>query len=169
LQIVSDFADFDNELEIYRAMVTESGRPLSLSLAQAKPGNSYRRILDFAATMSAEGFPIRTQVGARAVGLIMGLRCTLHPFLTNKVYRTLDALSHSDRLHALRNPETKADILSAHTTHAGRILDRFELMFELDEVPNYEPTADMSIAARAAQANRDPVEYVYDLLTHDDG
>lgn len=169
LQVVSDFADFDAEREMYRRMVTESGRPLSLSLAQARPGNSYRRVLDFASTMSSDGHPVRAQVAARAVGVIMGLRCTLNPFLTNRVFRTIADLGHDQRLRALRDPALRADILRAQLSSTGRLLDRFDLMFELDENPNYEPTIDTSMAARAAQQGQDAAEFVYDLLTSGDG
>jgi N-acyl-D-aspartate/D-glutamate deacylase len=169
LQVVSDFTDFEAERAMYRRMVTESGRPLSLSLAQSRPGNSYRRVLDFAAAMSSDGFPVRTQVAARAVGVIMGLRCTLHPFLTNRVYRGLADLPHVERLRELRNPTIKHAILAAQTPRQGRLIDRFENMFVLDAVPNYEPRPEESVAARAALQGANPEELAYDLLTGGDG
>ncbi len=169
LQVVSDFADFEAEREMYRRMVSESGRPLSLSLAQARPGPSYRRVLDFAAAMSSQGLPVRTQVAARAVGLILGLRCTLNPFVANRAFRALSDLPHVERVKKLQDPEFKAQVLAAQLPATGRIIERYDAMFELTDPPVYEPTAESSLAARAAREGVDVVEYTYDLLARGDG
>jgi N-acyl-D-aspartate/D-glutamate deacylase len=42
-------------------------------------------------------------------------------------------------------------------------------MYPLGDPPDYEPTAESSIAARAAREGRSPEEVVYDLLTEGDG
>ena len=42
-------------------------------------------------------------------------------------------------------------------------------IFPLGDPPEYEPTPDMSVAARAAAAGVDPLEYMYDLLLQRDG
>ncbi len=46
LQVISDFPEFDTEMETLFEMMRVSGRPLSVSLSQSSPGTGYRRVLD---------------------------------------------------------------------------------------------------------------------------
>lgn len=90
LQLVTDFPDIDVELDMLRRMVAESGRPLSVSLAQLPHDlGAHRRILDLLEGACNEGLPMRAQVAARSIGLILGLANTLNPFMTNPVYQRL--------------------------------------------------------------------------------
>src|SRR5207237_7017301 len=82
LQGVSDFTDVDAEFAIFRRMAEESGRPLSFSLVQVH-GDTWRRQLELLADANADGVMMRAQVAPRAVGLMLGLQCTLHPLLLN--------------------------------------------------------------------------------------
>src|SRR5512146_3299693 len=45
----------------------------------------------------------------------------------------------------------------------------FGLHYEMGEGFNYEPTAEETVAARAAAAGRDPADYAYDLLCANEG
>jgi N-acyl-D-aspartate/D-glutamate deacylase len=49
------------------------------------------------------------------------------------------------------------------------MMSDFDLMFELGEVPDYEPTLADSIAAKARAAGISPQEYAYDALLKRDG
>jgi N-acyl-D-aspartate/D-glutamate deacylase len=170
LQVVSDYLDTDAEFATFRRMVEESGRPLSLSLAQGpKGGRTYQDVLDFAADMSVAGTPVRAQVAARAIGVILGLRCTLHPFLTNRAYREIADLPHEQRVRMMGDPAVKQRILAVHTTKPDRMIDRFETMFVMGDPPDYEPDASTSVAAQAAREGRDPADLAYDLLLADGG
>ncbi|MGH9033655.1 MAG: N-acyl-D-amino-acid deacylase family protein, partial [Acidimicrobiia bacterium] len=101
LQVVSDFADVDAEFALCRRMAEESGRPLSFSLVQT-PGAGWRRLLARLSSANADGVSMTAQVAPRAVGLLLGLQCTLHPFLTNPVYREIAALPLAERVAAMR-------------------------------------------------------------------
>src|SRR5262245_42075560 len=68
LQVVSDFADVDEEFALFRRMAEESGRPLSFSLVQTR-GDAWRRQLDLLTDATAAGVEMRAQVAPRAVGL----------------------------------------------------------------------------------------------------
>ncbi|HUW02913.1 MAG TPA: amidohydrolase family protein [Acidimicrobiales bacterium] len=176
LQVVSDFIDFDAEFAMLRQMVAESGRPLSVSVAQSPVApDAYHRILDAIAEANADGLRITGQVATRAVGLIFGLECTLNPFLTNRVYRDLAGLSLDDRVREMRDPAVKAAVLAAHQDGlksgklGGNLLTLFDRMFVLTDPPDYEPDPSSSILGRAQAAGCDPAELAYDELIADDG
>ncbi len=176
LQVVSDFTDFDAEFAMLRRMVAESGRPLSVSVAQSPlaPG-AYRRILEAIAEANDDGLRISGQVASRAVGLVFGLECTLNPFLTNPVYRDLAALPLADRVAEMRDPMVKAAVLDAHRAReksgklGGNLITMFDRMFVLADPPDYEPDPAASVLERARTAGRDPADLVYDDLLADDG
>ena len=176
LQVVSDFVDADEEFSILREMVAASGRPLSVSLAQnpAAP-DDWRRLLDRLAEANAEGLPMTGQVAARGVGVLMGLQCTLKPFLTNPVFREIAALPVPEQARVMADPGFKARLLAVASDETvrnrigGRLIGRFELMFELGDPPDYEPDPSASIAARAAREGRAPEDLAYDVLCADEG
>ncbi|HET7719610.1 MAG TPA: amidohydrolase family protein, partial [Acidimicrobiales bacterium] len=93
LQVVSDHMNTDEEFATFRRMVAESGRPLSFSLVQSPfEPEGYRQVLDRIDAARADGLAITAQVGTRAVGLLFGLQCTLHPFLNNPVFAEIASL-----------------------------------------------------------------------------
>jgi hypothetical protein len=47
--------------------------------------------------------------------------------------------------------------------------NRFDLHFALGDPPDYEPSAEMSIAARARREGKRPEEIAYDALLENDG
>jgi N-acyl-D-aspartate/D-glutamate deacylase len=174
LQVVSDFADVDGEFALFRRMAEESGRPLSFSLVQTR-GDAWRHQLELLTDATTAGVEMRAQVAPRAVGLLLGLQCTLHPLLTNPVYREIADLPVDERVAVLAQPEFRARVLDAHASAGpgaalgGRLLHAFGRMFELGDPPDYEPDPATSIAARAARDGRDPLDLAYDLLLADGG
>ena len=173
LQGVSDFADIDAEFSIFRSMGEASGRPVSFSLVQVR-GDAYRRQLDLLTEANAAGIVMRGQVAPRPVGLMLGLECTLHPLLTNRVYREISQLPLAARVAAMSDPQFKARVLDADASQqgskpGGRIIDEFGRMFELGDPPDYEPDPASSIAARAERAGRSGLDFAYDLLLADEG
>jgi N-acyl-D-aspartate/D-glutamate deacylase len=169
LQVVSDFNDVDDEFAIFRRMAEESGRPLSFSLVQVR-GDGWRRQLELLGEANRAGVEMRAQVAPRAVGLLLGLECTLHPLLTNPVYGEIAALPLAERVRTMRDPAFKARVLEAERAGGGhRLLQGFGRMSVVGDVPNYEPQADDSVAAHAERLGREPLDVAYDLLLEDDG
>ena len=174
LQVVSDFADVDAEFALCRRMAAESGRPLSFSLLQTR-GETWRRQLELLDAANADGVPMTAQVAPRAVGLLLGLQCTLHPFLTNPVYREIAELPLAERVAIMADSGFKARVLDATADAArakrlgGRLIHDLDRMFELGDPPDYEPDPATSVAQRAGRAGRDPFEMVYDMLLADGG
>ena len=175
LQVVSDFLDLDAEFAILRKMVERSGRPLSMSIAQAGRSDNWRRILDAITQANQDGLKMTGQVSARAIGLLMGLSCTLNPFMVNPVWREISELAVGDQAKAMRDPAFKERLLAAATDETergklgGRLIGRFEFMYALGDPPDYEPDPATSVAARAERDGRSPEDLVYDLMLRDEG
>jgi N-acyl-D-aspartate/D-glutamate deacylase len=167
LQVVSDFIDADAEFAIFKRMAVESGRPLSFSLAEARPG-SHRRPLELLSEARAEGVPMSAQVAPRAVGLLLGLQCTLNPLLPNPVFREMTDRSVTEQAQALNDPAFRRRVLDAHRSK-GRVFGNFHQMYELGEPPDYEPDPSTSLAARAGREGRDPIELAIDILAANEG
>ncbi|MGI9028507.1 MAG: N-acyl-D-amino-acid deacylase family protein [Ilumatobacteraceae bacterium] len=176
LQVVSDFVDLDHEFAMLRSMAERSGRPISISVAQSPlQPDVWRTLLDRMADATAEGVTMRGQVGARAVGLLLGFEATLNPFMLAPEWATLRDLPGPARVAQLRRPEVRQALLDHMRVDrelsmiGGRLIAKFELMFPLGDPPDYEPDPSTSVAARAAREGRSPAEVAYDLMLEDDG
>ena len=176
LQVVTDRMNTDDEFEMFRQMVGGSGRPLSFSLVQSPfEPQGYREVLERVAAARNDGLAITAQVGTRAVGLLFGLQCTLHPFVSNPVFREIADLPVPEQARIMAEPGFKERVLAAATGEkvrtkiGGTLLGRYQLMFELADPPDYEPPAEHSLAARATREGRSPEELAYDLLMADEG
>ena len=176
LQLVSDFADLETEFAMMRRMVAESGRPLSFSLAQSPVApDQWRTLLARLSEANADGLPMTAQVGVRAVGILLGLQCTLNPFMVNPVFAEIVDLAPADRARAMGEPSFRDRLLAAATDESvrgrlgGRLIGAFDKMFVLGDPPDYEPDAATSIGAIAVRAGRAPEEVAYDILAADEG
>jgi len=179
LQVVSDFLDVEDEFATLRAMVARSGRPMSISVARNPMlPDAYRSILDHISAANSDGLEMTGQVAPRAVGLILGLDLTLHPFLTNRVYLDMADRPLADRVGALRDPAFRERLLTEHREQSvdrersklgGSLIHKFDLLFEMDDTPDYEPDLRDSIAARAERAGVTPEEFVLDVMLAGDG
>ncbi|MGH9135012.1 MAG: N-acyl-D-amino-acid deacylase family protein [Ilumatobacteraceae bacterium] len=169
LQVVTDFFDVDDEFGLLRRMTAESGRPLSFSLVEARSG-SHHRLLEELDHARADGLDITAQVATRAIGVLLGLHCTLHPLLTNPVHREISALPTGEQARIMRDPGFKQRVLEAVDPNARRsLITIFEMMYELGDPPDYEPDPSTSLAARAAREGRAPIELAYEILAAGDG
>jgi len=168
LQVVSDFDDVDAEFGLFRSMAEASGRPLSFSLADAF-GRNWRRQLELLEQANADGVPMKGQAAARAIGILLGLQCTLNPLMTNSAFRELASLPVPELAKAMADPSVKQRVLDAAAAEGRGVLSGFDRMFELGDPPDYEPDASTSIQARAEREGRDPLELTYDLLARDEG
>ncbi|MGH9032898.1 MAG: amidohydrolase family protein, partial [Acidimicrobiia bacterium] len=140
------------------------------SLVQT-PGAGWRRLLARLSSANADGVSMTAQVAPRAVGLLLGLQCTLHPFLTNPVYREIAALPLAERVAAMRGRGFKERVLAAARSRPGegRLLQSLHRMYELGDPPDYEPDPESSVTRWAEREDRDPLDLAYDLLLTDEG
>jgi N-acyl-D-aspartate/D-glutamate deacylase len=174
LQLVSDFDDIDTELPMLRRIVEASGRPLSIAVAQWNHApNRWREILDWVAAVNRDGLKVAAQVPGRPIGLLLGFELSMNPFMYCASYKALASLPIPERLAALRNPELKARIIAeaGEPTDfpAAPLVSNFDNIFAMGNPPNYEPTPEAMIGARARAMGVAPRELAYDLMLEDGG
>jgi N-acyl-D-aspartate/D-glutamate deacylase len=175
LQLVSDFfPDGAAELAMVRRIVERSGRPLSFSLVQSpKAPGGYRAMLAGLSAAVDAGLPMKAQVCGRPVGVLFGLELTLNPFSQNPVFAELRDRSLEGKVSALRDPDFRARLLAhdedAKGPFAGSALRAWDNLFPMGADPDYEPTADATVAAIAAREGRPPAEVALDALLANDG
>ncbi|MEM7327149.1 MAG: amidohydrolase family protein [Pseudomonadota bacterium] len=174
LQFVSDFNDPEKEAAMLRRIVERSGRPLSVSLAQADVApDGWKHLLAAIESAVTDGLNMRAQVGPRPVGLLLGLELTLNPFSGHPLYQSIANEPFEIRLATLRDPDFRARLLSdepdADNPFVKSILRSFGKMFVLGDPPDYEPTADKTVAAIATARGSTPEAVALDLMLKDDG
>lgn len=171
LEVNSDFGP--GEFEALRAAAALAGRPLSCLLIQvdSAPG-LWRETLDAIHAARADGIAANAQVGCRPIGMLMGLETTVHPFVGNPVWQSLEALSPRERYLRLKQdadlrrrlvedrPET------GHTRWMSKVLER---TFVIGDRPDYEPDLGTSVGVRARAEGRDPFALALDLLMEAEG
>jgi len=175
LQLVSDFfPDGPAELAMLRRIVERSGRPLSFSLVQSpKSPEGWKAMLAGLAEAVDAGLPMKAQVCGRPVGVLFGLELTLNPFSQNPVFAEIARASLADKVAALDDPDFRARLLvhdgDAKGPFAGSALRAWDNLFPMDAVPDYEPTADRTVAAIAAREGRDPAAVALDAMLRNGG
>ncbi|MGE0421856.1 MAG: amidohydrolase family protein [Reyranellaceae bacterium] len=170
LEVNSDFGP--GEFEALRAAAEISGRPLSCLLVQvqAQP-DLWRETLAQIHAARAAGLQANAQVGSRAIGVLMGLDTSVHPFLISEAWKDLAKLPHAERVARLRADAAlrRALIAPPPEGKVARLSITLDRVFPLGGRPDYEPDATMSVAAMAAREGRDARELALELLMADDG
>jgi N-acyl-D-aspartate/D-glutamate deacylase len=170
LALVSDFLDVDHEFGIFRHMAAASGRPLSISIAQAdRMPDQWRKVLDHIADANADGLEVRAQVAARAIGALLGLQATQNPFRMHARFKALSGLPLAEQVATMRDPGFREALLQDEAALGDQFHLRFEKMFRLGDPPDYEPRAEDSLAAEARRRGTTPWEVAYDALLEDEG
>jgi N-acyl-D-aspartate/D-glutamate deacylase len=169
-EIISDIHGHDADLEWMARLTQETGRPISLAaLISRRSAMKMHEVLEFIADRNQRGARLVAQVAARPAASLMSLQSSLHPFSTHRSYRRLLAgLDHSERVKRMRDPQVRAEILAdtpaVKEEQTLGMVASFQHHFSLGDPPDYEPTAEMSILARAQRAGKTPQEVAYDTL-----
>lgn len=174
IEMISDFDDLDEEFARFCRMVEDAGRPMTISLAQHDGApERWKQLLTRIEGARVRGLPIKGQVAPRPIGVLLGLECTLHPFVACPSYKAIARQPLADRVQALRDPELRRRLLgeTAQSSNATvRYIARsYHKLFRLGDPPNYEPDPSQSVAAQAERTRRPPAELAYDLLLESDG
>jgi len=172
LQVISDFDDPEKEMALLRRLVERSGRPLSITILQRdnKP-EEWRRLMARVAEAQKAGLPMMGQVLTRPTGIMLGFEISQNPFVGRPSWSEVEALPFPERMKRLVEPGFRARLIAetVQDETLSRRVTKWERIFPLGDPPDYEPPAETSIAAMAAQQGRKPAEVAYDLLLENGG
>ena len=167
------------EVELMGRVSETTGAELSFLMIQARGApDLWRRQLELVEQAHANGARLTPQVAARPGGMLIGA-ASYHGLMRRPTFRRLaDSLPLDDLLVELRRPEVKAAILAEpdlppdphrqfeSLTESTPYM--WSSIFPLGDPPDYEPTAEHSIAGIAAAAGRDPWDVFYDHVAAGD-
>jgi N-acyl-D-amino-acid deacylase len=157
------------DLPWVRTLARTTGRPVVVNLSQTDFGPEvYQTVLRGLTTCDE---PVYGMAAGRAIGILMHLRTTAHPFALHPSFQALPA-DWPERLAALRDPEVRRRILADDNPKDVGMFEyfvtrAFHKMYVFDG--DYEPSADQNVAALAQATGKTPLEVVYDALLRDDG
>ncbi len=192
LQAVSDFnvmhgdEHFDTEWAVLEQMLRAAGgRPMSVSTMQRDHSpDQWRWILDRASKANQQSHEVRCQVGARGIGVMLGLQATFHPFMGFPSYKAISHLPLVERVEAMRDPALKARMISEKSDPvagdgsmlpplADYFLSNLDMvamrLFRLGEKPNYEPSPAESFGAAATAEGVPVLSLIYDAMLEQNG
>ncbi len=177
--MLSDFEDEASEFRWMRQVAKDSGRPVWFLLTdRSYDPERWRRLMAGVDAARADKLPMFAQVAGRPVGLTLGLGTSLNPFGLREAYAEVAKLPPAQMLAKLRTPEVRRLVLSQEASPrllevlpplSRQIATRWDRMYPLGELPDYEPPPERSIAAMAAREGITPAEFCYDYLVGGDG
>jgi N-acyl-D-amino-acid deacylase len=175
----SDFEDEAAEFEWVTRLGRDTGRPVWFLLTDRPTDpQRWRRIMAGVHRARATGASVTAQIAGRPVGVILGIGTSLNPFAVRARYKACESLPLAERLVRLRDPALRRAILddppsAALLNRLGPLIQliatRWDRMYMMGNPPDYEPSAETSVAAIAARANHTPDAVAYDYLTADAG
>jgi N-acyl-D-amino-acid deacylase len=173
-EMASDLVGPDASMGWMTRLSRESGRPIALLATRPDPGPmDFTSLLRQVRECNRNGAHIVPLVPARWPSLLVGLQTSFHPFVTHRTYRSLGNLSLDEKVARMRDPQLRARILAEGPAARNELMvsfvHAFDRIFPLGDPPDYEPPAEMSIAARARREGKSPEELTYDLLLQRDG
>ncbi|MFN8227454.1 MAG: amidohydrolase family protein [Mycobacterium sp.] len=176
LQFVPDLmaGDYEGALAAVFDVATDVGLPVTFTLAIGNAGPPiHLDALAMVEKANANGGDVTGQIFPRPIGLVLGLDLSGNPFVMYPSYRAIADLPLAERVAEMRKPEVRQRILNDTPAADGHPLmfaaQAFRYMYPLGDPPNYEPSPQDSIEARAAAHGVSPLEEAYDRLLDDDG
>lgn len=176
LQMVDDFNDTSEELstefDMWRRIITESGRPLSFALVQLHTApDRWRHLLKFMRRANEDGLTVRGQIVGRPIGVFLGLNLSSHPFVNCPSYREIAHLSLGERVAEMRKPEVRAQILSEQPDTLSQLYQTRTVddLVEFSEPLDYFPPVEQKLKHRSTALGVDAMELAYELLLKNDG
>ncbi|MGI9028759.1 MAG: N-acyl-D-amino-acid deacylase family protein [Ilumatobacteraceae bacterium] len=175
---LSEDEDFAHEeMRLMRALVEQTGRPLSMTVQQPEQvPDRWREMAAWVAAAVDDGLPMRTQVAPRPIGVLQGLQASVNPVAICPSFREVASHSFDDQVRALADPDRRRRIIEEHQRVvagfdglASSIFTGFDRLFPMTDPVDYEPDPAHSVAALATARRLDPVELVLDLMVEHDG
>ena len=174
LEIVSDWMDQDIEMDWIKDFVENTDRTLTYAQTSGDPFSTWRYCEE---NFSNGGKNIRPQFAGRPTGMLFGLESSLHPFVAHPSFRKISNLPLEEKVSIMKDPEFKKQLLSESHTFGDskylgmvtKLISTFEEQFPMDEIPNYEPPKEESIAGIAEAEGRDVFDVVYEEMLRNEG
>jgi len=163
------------EFDVLRTVAEHGRRPLSFTLLDVagQPGGGWQHMLKGLEQAAVDGVEMRGQVAPRPVGMFFGLDLSLHLFSAHPSYKAIAHLPLAERVGRMRDPAFRAQLLAEQPEDSNPVtltlIGAFRATCPWGETPQYEPTREDRMEARAAGAGQSLEEYSYDLLLGDEG
>jgi N-acyl-D-aspartate/D-glutamate deacylase len=162
------------EVDWMRRLSAEIGRPVTFALIQVGTApDLWRELMDACQDATDDGADLWPQIAGRAFGMLSGHHTTYSLLDVVPAYQQLKARGLDDDAlaAALRDPAVRESIVGwePDAATAERLDGAYATTFLLGDPPDYEPTADRSIAGMAAASGRNAIEVAYDAMLADDG
>jgi len=162
-----------DEFGIIAKLQQESGRPVNFSLFTGSGITDPQAYLDGLANADEDRRPIKGQFYPRPIGMLFGLDLSYHPFSLNPSYKKIEDLPLDEKVAAMRDPAFRQQLLSEEPEDPNPfflwVVQQTQILFPLGDPPNYAPSPDDSIKARAATLGVDERELIYDELLRQNG
>jgi N-acyl-D-aspartate/D-glutamate deacylase len=158
------------ELDWMCRLSTEIGRPVTFAMIQVDAApDLWRELLDLSAAAVGDGAQIYPQIAGRPFGMMLGHQTDLNPFGSCPTFAALSERPFEERVQALRDPSTKAKILTEANAEPPLFFQQLGRTFQMGSPPNYEPSYDDSIEAIAKSMGISAGDYLYDRMLEHDG
>lgn len=171
IEVNSDFGAGDFARMRKAAEIAQ--RPLSVLLIQVDNAPElWRDTLAGVDAAVADGLQVNAQVGARAIGVLMSLKGSVHPWITHPLWLEMGDLTDVQRIERIAgDAELRRRLVTERPKdgHGKWMTTAIERTFELGDPVDYEPSPDRAIGLLARQQGRDPFELALELLLADDG
>ena len=168
MQYLGNIFDLDHDIPYTLELARTAKAPIHFIMSDT----AWERRLALIDAGRQEGLTFYGHVAPRAVGVLGHWRAVRHPFDEASTMKAIAELAWEDRLARLRDPEFKAKVIAETAALEDSFFTAYSFaqMYEMSDYPDYEPDPKTdSIAARAEQKGKQPLEYAYDVMTRNDG
>ena len=168
------------EVDWMRRLSTELDLPVSFALLQLRSEPKlWRELMDESIAANEAGARLVPQIAVRPFGMLIGYGSN-HPFAKRPTFKALaDTLPYDELIVELAKPAVRETILGEQDLPVdpsvmfdslpGSLQHMASMLYVMGDTPDYEPTADRTLAAVAEAAGVDPMAYAYDLLLGNGG
>jgi N-acyl-D-aspartate/D-glutamate deacylase len=173
-QMTTNHVSMDHEMPWLRQLAEHNKLPVLFNLQQTDPApDLWKDLIQALGQAHEQGVPLFGGISGRPLGILFTWQSSLHPFIASPAYIEIAALPFAERLHKLRDPAVRENILRGPRERVDLRLQtmfgNFHKIFRLGERPDYEPLPEQSVAAMAEREGRQPLDVVYDLMMEKDG
>ena len=177
-EMASDLNEEWKEFEWMGDLSRETNLPVTFAALQSplKQLSLDRQIAEMR-EQNAKGANIVAQIALRGNGVLMGWQTTFHPFSFKPSWMAIENQPWEEQLARLKDPEFKARLIAEENEFpetdirflAEMIAGAWNLLYEMGDNFQYEPTAQETLQSGAQRAGVSGEEYAYGVLMRDEG